>query len=331
VEWDTRHFAYNCKMRPKLIYLDTNLWNRLNDQNIDPDKLVSDLRDKNAMLVLSGQTVYEFSRTFFGSKSDAVSRAQELFKYLRRYLAAGIVCAHDVMEQLKGEIAALNSGRGAVVVFYDPQQYAMVTEEVEKLANGVPDEKAEEFIRDRRRFSESTRSDQKNHFEVKQHMKTLLNATSKSELPVWLETKVAGNDGAAILASHILRMYDNVPPEAAINTAIALLGFAPPRVSKGIVRADLYYNWRCATRGSNSKDLVDDLYHVLNASYCDIYATAEPAQAGYAPLILTGPTLVAIYDGQLPIDQWLLDVMCDDEDPSSGADQADRQLMENPS
>jgi hypothetical protein len=63
-------------MPSKLIYLDTNLWNRLKEQNINPHDLVSALRAKGAELVLSGQTVYELSRTFFGSAPDAAVKGR---------------------------------------------------------------------------------------------------------------------------------------------------------------------------------------------------------------------------------------------------------------
>ncbi len=43
----------------------------------------------------------------------------------------------------------------------------------------------------------------------------------------------------------------------------------------------------------------------MNAAYCDSYATKEPGQEGYAKLLLTTNTTVAIYDGQGPVDQWL--------------------------
>jgi hypothetical protein len=77
-------------------------------------------------------------------------------------------------------------------------------------------------------------------------------------------------------------------------------------VSRAIVRADLYSNWRCANRDSNPRDLVDDMLHVLQAVYSDIYATAEPKQSDYASLLLTPSTKVAIYDNNTRIDQWLL-------------------------
>ncbi len=101
-------------------------------------------------------------------------------------------------------------------------------------------------------------------------------------------------------------MYAGLPQEPAILNAQALLHIPPCRIAKGIVRADLYFNWRCANRGSNPKDLADDLYHVLNSSYCAVYATAEPGQAEYASLILGQWTQVAIYDDHTPVDRWLL-------------------------
>jgi hypothetical protein len=67
----------------------------------------------------------------------------------------------------------------------------------------------------------------------------------------------------------------------------------------------LYYNWRCANRGSNPKDLFDDMYHVLNAIYCDVYATKERGHAEYAGLLLTTNTKVAIYDGRTPVGGWI--------------------------
>jgi hypothetical protein len=101
-------------------------------------------------------------------------------------------------------------------------------------------------------------------------------------------------------------MYEKLTKQTAIMSARALLQIPPSRVAKGIVRADLYFNWRCANRGSNPKDLVDDLYHILNSSYCSFYVTAEPKQAEYASLILSQWTRVAIYDDHTPIDGWLL-------------------------
>jgi hypothetical protein len=47
---------------------------------------------------------------------------------------------------------------------------------------------------------------------------------------------------------------------------------------------------------------------VLNAAYCDVYATKEPGQQNYAELLLTSRTKVAIYKGQSSLDRWLADL-----------------------
>jgi hypothetical protein len=47
------------------------------------------------------------------------------------------------------------------------------------------------------------------------------------------------------------------------------------------------------------------MYHVLNATYCDVYATKESGQREYAGLLLTPRTRVAIYDGRDSLDTWL--------------------------
>jgi hypothetical protein len=292
-----------------LIYLDTNIWNRLADQNIEPQGLLGDLQRRNANLALSGQTIYELSKTFLGPGPNAMVRGRGLFRYVKHYVNAEVPCAHDNMQQLHGEVSALNTGATEVVAFYGPKEYALLRAEVEKLSQGICDQRAEEFIAGRKQFSESTRSSQRSHLEAKQQTADLLKGVTQDDLRAWLDRQILSDTGAAILANHLLRMYSRLDPETAITNAQALLQIPPSRIAKGIVRADLYFNWRCANRGSNPKDLVDDLYHVLNSSYCSFYATAEPKQAEYASLVLGQGTPIAIYDDQTPIDAWLLQLL----------------------
>jgi len=108
------------------------------------------------------------------------------------------------------------------------------------------------------------------------------------------------------LTNHILRRFPDVPLDEASEYATALLS-KQMRFSTAMIRCDLYYNWRCANRGSVPRDLIDDVYHVLNAVYCDLYATAEANQGEYAHLLLSDNTRVAIYDRKTPIDEWLFE------------------------
>lgn len=94
-----------------------------------------------------------------------------------------------------------------------------------------------------------------------------------------------------MLSDKIRYRFSEATPVDSLLYARALLESQTLRTAKALIRADLYFNWRCAHRGSNPKDLYDDMYHVMGAIYCDAYVTKEPAQAEYAHLLLTRTTI----------------------------------------
>lgn len=132
-----------------------------------------------------------------------------------------------------------------------------------------------------------------------------LKLVPESRLAAWLATEATSRGAIIMLTGHIGRNFPQVRTAELLDYAAALIKNASSLISRAIVRADLYYNWRCANRGSNPPDLADDLYHVLNASYCEIYATDDRRQAEYASYILPSTTKVAIYDRSVPLDAWL--------------------------
>jgi hypothetical protein len=288
----------------KPIYLDTNLWNRLFEQEADALRLLDDLKASNANLALSGQTVCELSRTF----QSYPQKAQQLFQYIKLYVDAGVIGAHSNMEQLFREIDAMHARASVTVAYYSPTEYDALKIEIDRMAGGDFSEVARKFIDERRLFGESTREDQKQHFVTRPDMRGLLRAIPKSDLPAWLQREMFSDQGTALLAGHILRIFESVEIEVAINNAFHLLRL-PTRISESLVRADLFSNWRCANTDSVPRDLVDDMYHVLNASYCSIYATADANQMKYASLLLQDVTQVAFYDDQSPIDEWLMSLV----------------------
>ena len=287
---------------PKIIYLDTNLWNRLLDQNVEPVSLLSNLQQCGYSLALSGQNVYELTRTFETSKD----RGKDLFRYLKIYVDAGIAGAYDGMDLLRNEVKTLYARSDSVVAFYSSPDYSALKAEVAKLAQGIVEERAQTFLSERVEFARATRESQKAHLENRPNMKARFLAVDKDSLAAWLDQEMSGNAGAALLSAHLLRVYESRDADAAISTALGLLQHPAPRIAKAVVRADLYSNWRCAHRGSNPRDLIDDMYHVLNAAYCDVYATAEAGQKEYASLLLCQCTRPAIYDEKTPLRDWLL-------------------------
>jgi hypothetical protein len=291
-------------MVQKLIYLDTNLWNRLLDQNVYPIDLLEEFKRRNATLVLSGQTVYELVRTF----STSTARGKELFCYVKVYIEAGIIGTYDNMDLLRAEVRALYAHADSVVAYFDPVNYDALKSEIAKLAEGIVDQRAWTFLAERKKFATTSRDEQKAHFEKRPDMRAKLLAVPEAELPVWLDEQVAGDVGAAVLTRHLMRIFESPSTDAANSTALGLLQHPASRIAKALVRADLYSNWRCAHRGSNPRDLIDDMYHVLNATYTDVYATAEDGQKEYASLLLGHWTRPEFYDESTKLADWLLAV-----------------------
>lgn len=287
------------------IYLDTNLWNALCDHKVAPQKLMASLAARNANLVLSLQTFYELAKTFRSSTEKAMGRGRQLFSYFSNFVDANTPCAKENMELLVAEMQALKSQTSSVDAFLKVEDYALLSQHVAKLANGEFDERAAKFIEDQTEFASNTRAGQVRHLGMRADTKQELKKVAPERLEQWLQTQTCSPVGVAILTGHIMRQFPEAPEVEAIEYASVLLVASASRMARGLVRADLYYNWRCANRDSNPKDLIDDVKHVLNSIYCDVYATGEVKQAEYAGLLLTADTRVAIYDGETPVDRWL--------------------------
>ena len=132
-----------------------------------------------------------------------------------------------------------------------------------------------------------------------------LQCVTRSGLQQWMESETETPRGVTLLAEKITAQFSGARFEEALSWAAGLLASPACRLARGLVRADLYYNWRCAHRGSLPGDLYHDMYHVLNATYCDVYATKESRQEEYAGLLLTPRTKVAVYDGSDSLSSWL--------------------------
>ena len=204
---------------PKIIYLDTNLWNRLLDQNVEPATLLSRLEQCGYSLALSGQNVYELTRTF----RTSADRGKELFRYIKIYVDAGIAGAYDGMDLLRNEVKTLYARSDSVVAFYSPADYDALKAEVAKLAQGIVEERAQTFLSARGEFARTSREGQKAHLENRPDMKARLLAVAEDALAAWLDEQVSENVGAALLSAHLLRIYESRDADAAITTALGLL------------------------------------------------------------------------------------------------------------
>jgi hypothetical protein len=188
--------------------------------------------------------------------------------------------------------------------FLSSENYQRMASEVQKLSVGNFDARADGLVAQRWMEAQETRQAVIKHVDSRPLLRERLKVITEKRLPEWINRE-ARHSGRKILSEHLVRVGFSVPQKELTRTAKKLLSVRRYRIAHAIVRADLYLNWRTVVRGSIPKDVPDDLFHVVNASYSDVYATKEIAQGRYAPVVLLD-TRVEVYKGKIPIHEWLV-------------------------
>jgi hypothetical protein len=177
-------------------------------------------------------------------------------------------------------------------------------EEVDKLSRGTFDKRAQRGVESRMQLAASERAAMNGQYSIPSTLKARLSSISPpTALEQWLRKEVK-RVGRRLLKERLRVRFPEWNGRQRTIVAKKLLASSRCPLSRTVVRADLYANWRTAQSGSMSRDLLPDLDHVVTASYFDVCATMEAAQARYAPLLLKN-TRIAIYDGKVPVAEWL--------------------------
>ena len=231
----------------------------------------------------------------------------QLFSHIAEYLHAGLRC---IAKQPSDMLAAeMWSSRGVkdTEKFLSSNDVSTVMTEVERLGKG--DVKSEWFthIENQRTVSRADRNRQLAFSQSDLSLNEEFRRVAPSDFDRWIRVNTNSQLGRDALTQQLVWQF---PEESRLDLAqySNFLLQNDCRVACGIVRSVIYYNWRCVHRGSNPPDLLDDMYHVLSAPYCDIYATEEIKQKEYACTILQGPTQVHIYQRGERLDDWLLEI-----------------------
>ena len=284
----------------RLIYPDTIIWNLLCDQNVAPRKLLDSLRAEGFTLIVSFHTVYELARNFERDDAAGNARGRQLFSYLKQYLDLDIPSAKQLWELIMAEDEAFRKNLSAIDPLATSQESAIEKREVEKLTDGIVEGPVKMFLEKRRQFARDTKAQQAARIVESKKLREYLGAISEPELATWMAEETLTTSGVTTLYQRFLL---RAGPSRTPQYVHGLLSFPLADTSRGTVHADLYSNWKCAKDGSNRLDLADDMLHVLQAMYCDLYITEESNQLRYAPLLLTPRTRLEIYrDRSVPID-----------------------------
>jgi hypothetical protein len=288
------------------VYLDTNLWNALFNQRVSVDTLLDSLEKRNIRLVLSDESLYELAKTFLKGDGSGKEHATKLFIYLQGFMDRSIPIAKENMDAVAAEMQSLQWMVREIFPFINASDYRIVRTMVEHLASGQPNGEEIERIMRRIAIRDNDRSGINHFFEVNPVLKRAYQTITSDQFPGWVAQEARTLQSIQYIASQIQQYFPDQPATDIAEYANLLQTATANRISTGMIRRNIYINWRCAHRGSVPRDLFADSTHIVNANYCDVYGTAESGQAEYAAHLLTPLTRVCIYDStNAPIDEWL--------------------------
>jgi hypothetical protein len=270
----------------RLVYADTSIWNCLCDQKTDPAALCSTLAVRDAGIVLGFNVLYEMAKRFSAGTEDARKRGQKLFTCMRSYLDRRIPIVKENWALLIEEALHVTEGK-RIEPYRGDSDYQMAIEEVNKLCEGNFEGETAKFIENRKSAARDSRTTMQERLETRPDLIARLEAISDQALSQFLATESVGAQGQFLLQRHLSSEF---PENSAYDLSIVakiLLSFGY-RASRVMTRGDLYLNWRCAKRGSIRPDLPDDVFHIVSASYCDVFVTTETDQATIARHAIEG-------------------------------------------
>jgi hypothetical protein len=291
----------------KCIFIDNNIWDQLCDQRVEPKAFMDVLAAKGYTLVISFHSVYEFGRLFATDDATLQARGRRLCAYVKRFLDLGMPCMKEFWELIVAEAYAFEKGLSSIDPMATPEQSAQTNIAVTELATGIINDRVRPFLEQRLQFAKDTRDQQKEHLAARNQLTGNLKVIAEMDLADWMRKETITPEGANTLYKKFIKRLGPGPtPENVLN----LLKLPMAEAARASVRADLYYNWHCAQYGGLRLDLTDDLLHLVQAVYCNLYLSEDKSQARYGPRILTPRTHIEIYpDRKIPIEQWIVSVL----------------------
>lgn len=128
------------------VYIETSVINRAFSESITGNDIAIYLDTLGFQPTIGTHTIYELAKTYL--EPNSILKAQQLFSILLE-LEASIIPPTDKL--FKKEIMKLRTG-AAVLPFLDTLNQSSTRQEIHKLANGIFDSKAQEFIKNREKF-----------------------------------------------------------------------------------------------------------------------------------------------------------------------------------
>jgi hypothetical protein len=163
------------------------------------------------------------------------------------------------------------------------------------------------FIASRKTKIQDLRTGQMARLAAKPALLARLKTIERKDLNKFLDRELHSAQALRILDFHLHHVFPRLPTAMLRELSLILLDSGIALFTHSLLRATFYMNWRAANYGGFASDVPDDMYHMLSATYCDIYATGEARQR-YAIDLLASKTSFKAYPGRKTIElvEWLV-------------------------
>jgi hypothetical protein len=304
-------------MAPRLVYLDTSIWNILSRQAPDGEDAHRLSHELNLQFTLGLNAFFELLKSFYGNRPDAVDRGRRLFSCLRDYLESGISILRTWEELLVDEAMRASGRLMSIQLFSDSQWRRSVLDGAKLHSRGQLPAGLRGIIERRDAVSEKVRISAEQLIRNQPQLLEDLQRVSPSDIEALLNRESVGKAGQDLLRKYVPQVFKLVTkPMPLTNRQLAqiLLSSASNRVAHAVVRSDMYQIWRAARARISSgaegvsfrKCIPDDSYHVVNACYCDVFVTEDDdGQAVAAQYVVPGLKALVYRSRSRPIMDWL--------------------------
>ena len=261
----------------KKVYIDVSIINSAHLEGIGGLQLIYHLRMKDLYPSTSSFTICDIMREY--NNQNSYQRAQLMLSIINYINPLYVVLTKDLLEQ---EIAHFRRGT-PVSPFFGHLDQATFRFEVENLSRGYSDDESKRFIRN-----------------CESEIKAGFPRISKDYLNTMREDTKAKN----LVANKILTFYDlinfyregneisrlislilenSVSPSEIEELAFNLDSFP---VLRSVVYSNCYLIFTHITQGtSHIVDMIDDYRHIIDASYSNIFLSADEKQLKTVPHI----------------------------------------------
>lgn len=269
----------------KKAFLETSVFNKAIDENVPPQELLSLINKREATPVIGSHVLYEMEKGFLYDKHK--ERAINLLDYCLELQPGLITTTSDLLDQ---EITRARYG-SAVLPLMPPKASKRTWEGIKSLRKNPYGHSAIAFVKDREMRREEDEV-LKGAAYIK-HIKDVKSRIPHKTVPLESYLKLSDLEAPEVIAQALkgqrwLNSY-------AINRIVPELNALP--AIRTLIRANMYVSWiYIENEHRPSKDKLDDGRHLIDASYSDLFITADKGQIKLASILNPDLLVVSWHD-----------------------------------